>query len=265
MSGFHIIVPRLELAPYVKQYTLLRVNRSFYAMQRVLPMGCVELMMYKVGGSKRNHDWTDIPRFFVGGNRSGYLDLTPGGGEVHYISILFQPYGARSFFNFPIDEFYNRIVTVEDIGDESWRELCNRITDASDLQTDITLIENFLLKKLHYPELPHLKRIIHSIDTLYAVPDVGLVRLAEEACLSQKQFKRVFQNYVGCNPKEFMRIVRFNRVLRALKAQKPINFAQIAQEYGYSDQSHFIREFKVFSGYTPLEFLTSEVGLHHFS
>ena len=265
MSCFNIISPSLDLAPYIKQYILLKVNRQFYATQRVIPTGCIELMIYKTGRSKRNDDLTDIPRIFLGGARNSYLDLMPEGGEVHYISILFQPYSARLFFDFPINEIYNQIVSIEDIEDKSWKELCNRIMDTSDLQININLIENFLTKRLHYSKLPHLKKIIHSINTIYSVyDDVGVEMLAKNSCLSQKQFKRVFQNYVGCKPKEFMRIIRFNKVLNALKTQHFINFAQIAQEFGYSDQSHLIREFKAFSGYSPLKFLTSDTELHYF-
>ena len=36
---------------------------------------------------------------------------------------------------------------------------------------------------------------------------------------------------------------------------KEINQAQIAYTSGYADQSHFIREFKQFCGYTPMSLL----------
>ncbi len=34
-----------------------------------------------------------------------------------------------------------------------------------------------------------------------------------------------------------------------------IGFAQLSYECGYTDQSHMIKEFKLFSGYTPKEYI----------
>lgn len=73
------------------------------------------------------------------------------------------------------------------------------------------------------------------------------------SCLSKKQFERLFNSFVGVNPKEYTRIVRFQKALAYLQ-HLPIdgmNLAQIAYASAYADQSHFIREFKRFCGYTP--------------
>lgn len=228
-------------------------------------MGCVEVIIFKEGKTKINDDWADIPQFFIGGGRNSYLEMTPQGGELYYISILFQPYGARLFFDFPIDVVFNQLVSMEDIEDKSWMELRTRITDTSDIHTDINLIENLLTKKLYNNKFVHIERVINSINTISSVSDIRMTALAEDACLSSKQFKRVFQSYVGYNPKEYMRLIRFNKVFNLLRTTQLFDLAQVAQEFGYSDQSHMIREFKAFSGYTPHEFLTLNVNLHYFS
>lgn len=55
------------------------------------------------------------------------------------------------------------------------------------------------------------------------------------------------------NPKEYARIVRFQKSLKLMQNQtENISQAQIAYQCGYSDQSHFIREFRELSRYTPL-------------
>lgn len=75
--------------------------------------------------------------------------------------------------------------------------------------------------------------------------------------LSKKQFERLFHSFVGINPKEYTRIVRFQKALAQMQHQagKEINQAQIAYASGYADQSHFIRDFKKFCGYTPMSLL----------
>ena len=85
---------------------------------------------------------------------------------------------------------------------------------------------------------------------------IPVIELASIACVSKKQFERLFKELVGTNPKEYARIVRFQKSLKLLQHyQEDANQAQLAYQCGYADQSHFIREFRRFSGYTPLSLL----------
>lgn len=84
--------------------------------------------------------------------------------------------------------------------------------------------------------------------------EVRISDLSEAAHLSYKQFKRVFTEYIGVNPKDFLRIVRFQHALFVLQSSPDMNFSQLAYECGYYDQPHLINEFKIFTGYTPKEY-----------
>ena len=105
----------------------------------------------------------------------------------------------------------------------------------------------------------NIKRIAATIQQLFAMPTIPVIELASIACVSKKQFERLFKELVGTNPKEYARIVRFQKSLKLLQHYsedaKDANQAQLAYQCGYADQSHFIREFKQFSGYTPLSLL----------
>ena len=102
-----------------------------------------------------------------------------------------------------------------------------------------------------------IKRIDAAIQRIYITPQISVNELSSIASLSKKQFERLFHSFVGINPKEYTRIVRFQKALAQMQHQagKEINQAQIAYTSGYADQSHFIREFKKFCGYTPMSLL----------
>lgn len=93
-------------------------------------------------------------------------------------------------------------------------------------------------------------RVGCSIATLIKAPSTSVSSLADGACLCKKQFERVFRSTIGMNPKEYSRIVRFQKVLWILQ-RGANNYARIAVDCGYADQSHLIRDFKVLSGFTP--------------
>ena len=78
-------------------------------------------------------------------------------------------------------------------------------------------------------------------------------RIVFELLFGKKQFEREFYSYIGMNPKEYSRIVRFQKTLRQMQNQQgKINQVDLVYSNGYSDQSHLIREFKKLCGYTPL-------------
>lgn len=82
--------------------------------------------------------------------------------------------------------------------------------------------------------------------------------LANAACLCKRQYERVFRDTIGMNPKEYARIVRFQKAMWLMQRGET-NFAAIAAECGYSDQSHLIRNFKELSGHTPESLLKQHI------
>ena len=49
------------------------------------------------------------------------------------------------------------------------------------------------------------------------MPATSVTKLASVVCLSKKQFERLFNELVGANPKEYARIVRFQKSLKLLQ------------------------------------------------
>lgn len=62
---------------------------------------------------------------------------------------------------------------------------------------------------------------------------------------------RVFHERVGLSPKRYCRIARFQSALRFAGTGPAVDWARVAVEAGYADQSHLIAEFREFSGLTP--------------
>jgi AraC-like DNA-binding protein len=135
---------------------------------------------------------------------------------------------------------------------KSLNELATRIFDCENNSICISYIEKWLLSQIadNLADTTYrIKRIDAAIQRIYITPQISVNELSSIACLSKKQFERLFHSFVGINPKEYTRIVRFHQ------AGKELNQVQIAYASGYADQSHFIRDFKKFCGYTPMSLL----------
>jgi AraC-like DNA-binding protein len=87
---------------------------------------------------------------------------------------------------------------------------------------------------------------------------VRIENLARRVGLSQSALERRFRRVTGASPKQFASIVRLRHVIY-LRA-KGDDFASIAVEAGYCDQSHFIKDFKQMTDFAPESFFQRKLS-----
>ncbi len=220
------------------------------------PIGCTQIIFHKrtpLGIPELN---AVQDRLTVSGqvNFSAHLRSD---GDTEMIVAVFRPHAMGAFLHMPVSLLYNREVSGYDLGDGGLNELAERVFDCGDHALCINLIERWLLSRISFGFAErNLPRAEAAVRTILADPRVTVTELASAVCLGRKQFERVFGSLVGINPKEYTRIVRFQKSLELMRHRSgTVDSAQIAYACGYADQSHFIREFKRFSGHTPLSLL----------
>jgi len=255
MEDFQIIQPSLLLAPYVKQYWFMRITEASASTIRTVPAGQISLIFHRGNRLFSATEKDYQPRAFLCGHGKTFMDLEYS-GVVDMITVVFQPTGANTFFQFPMSEVNGLQTDLYDLEDTELLDLQKSLEDATTNQLCVLFIEQFLLKRLRNQIDYNLKRLDTAIR-LINTGQVDINALADASCLSPRQFNRVFTEYIGARPKEFQRIVRFQKALFLLQSEPTINLAQLAIECGYYDQPHLIKEFKAFSGYTPVEYLTA--------
>lgn len=251
MESFRIVSPSAALAAFVKQYWILRVGA---ASERIIPAGNIQLSFYS-GASLLLGEEAWNSQAVLCGQSTDFADLRTT-GEIRILSVVFQPYGARVFFQMPMMELCGHKIAVGDLNDPQLHELEQRIIATPDDDACIGLIETYLMKRLQGQRDYNYRRMLSAVELVNKNRgEVRLADLAGETCLSSKQFQRVFTDYVGAKPKDFLRIVRFQYALSVLQHTPGITFTRLAHECGYYDQSHLTNEFRRFSGYTPGEYL----------
>lgn len=130
------------------------------------------------------------------------------------------------------------------------RQLCS-MTDDGDI---ITSVSDFLLARLPPPD-PQAERVAAMVETIEA--DRTLLRvdqLLEKWHVGKRSVQRLFNEYAGIGPKWVINRYRMHEALEQLHRGLPVNWANLALELGYFDQSHFIRDFRSLVGHSPLEY-----------
>ncbi|CAA0092633.1 HTH-type transcriptional activator RhaS [BD1-7 clade bacterium] len=76
-------------------------------------------------------------------------------------------------------------------------------------------------------------------------------QLSEYNDLSQRQIERLFKRWLGVTPKHYQRILRTKKAIGFLQQHHTANLADVAQQFGFSDQAHMTREFRTIACVTP--------------
>ena len=88
-------------------------------------------------------------------------------------------------------------------------------------------------------------------------------KLAEAAGVSRQHLSRVFREVIGVSPKRYCRLARFHAGLAYAGAGAGVQWAEVAADLGYADQSHMIAEFRELSSLTP-DALATQRWFHPF-
>lgn len=254
MNDFDLISPHPLLAPYIKNYWILEADYAAETMERVIPFGNMQLCFYR-GEVFCGAERLDA-KSLICGQTTHYTDIVTN-AKIRIVAVVFHPYGAKAFFSMPMRVFTDLKVFVDDMDDKELKELETKLMEIDNHSECVRLIECFFFNRLSPLREYNLQRLENVMNVInQSGGQTSITALAEVACLSKKQFQRVFSEHVGANPKEFLRTVRFQRLLLLMQcATTPSNFVQLACDCGYYDQAHLIEEFKTFSGYTPKEYL----------
>ncbi|TGK49897.1 AraC family transcriptional regulator [Leptospira kanakyensis] len=244
--------PQSQLSPYIESYLFIQCDEDFN--KSILPHHSFVLTIKLKGNhhyriqSKLNH----LPPISLSGLRKTVKHNTLSKG-TEIIIVKFQPWGAFSLFNMSMYELNEIGISGFDLfAKTDLNDLHSKLQETKDNHSKIHHLENFLLKTIKNKTMD--RRILESISQMnHSQGTIKIKDIASIVNLSIDTFEKKFREVIGNTPKQFSSIIRMNSVIREIP--KYNSFTKLAYDFGYFDQSHFIKEFKSFTGKTPTEFL----------
>lgn len=171
-------------------------------------------------------------------------------GPSRVIGVHFKPGGAAALFGGAVRDLRNRTTLLEDLWGPASRDLQERLALTADPQACLRLLEQELLRRL--ASSPPMDPVVRFALGAFDVSPASMIDPVQRASgTSPAQFIRRFEAAVGLTPKRYARVRRFNALLPQLVRRGPREWALVAVEAGYYDQSHLIHEFKRLAGTTP--------------
>lgn len=253
MCGLLIFRPCRSLDAYIRYYWILRSREELSTL--TFTVGCPQLIFHRNRSLYISELRTHQPQFAISGqvNFPATLQSTD---DTEMIVVVLKPHAA-TLFDIPISAFYNHEIDGFDLGYSDLNDLARRVFDAECAEDGIRIIEQWLISRLNEKRIYDFTRIGVSLSMLFSDCKTTVRDMAYATCLGKRQFERVFFNSVGMKPKEYARIVRFQKSLWFMQTGNH-DYMDIAFNSGYSDQSHFIRECREYSGLTPSKLIVTQ-------
>jgi len=196
-------------------------------------------------------DMEDSKIYGVTKGRFSYL--LEGKGSV--FGVKFRPGAFYPFWKKSISLLTDKTLKIDQILTADVSSLESEIFKTEEDQNRIQIVERWLQDLIPEkdPNITYINSIVDKIKEDRTIQSVD--RITELFSIGKRSLQRLFQEYVGVNPKWVIQRFRLHEVAETLEKTQKLNFAELALDLGYYDQAHFIKDFKNIIGLSPEEYL----------
>ncbi|QHT67785.1 AraC family transcriptional regulator [Rhodocytophaga rosea] len=255
---FQDILPCLALQPFICTFRLVHLQFEPDAFPKTpYPTRIEQALVFFARGHIDCYDpisgmTRTIPRNALFGQQVSRLDFYQNvTADFLMLMVVFQPGGLYRLLGFSSNELTCEFCDAEPVMSTELQVVNDQIANASDYATMIDRAQEYFLRKLQ-----KVKAGAHPVDKIGQLllnnpGSCSLDWLADQACLSPRQFERKFSERVGVGPKLYSRINRFFHTLQYKEKHLHLDWLSIAVHFGYSDYDHLAKDFKQFAHVNP--------------
>ena len=252
--------PAPSLRPFVRRYIGSKEQLTAPLRRRELPTEESPLIFtfdasVRLFDTARESAYSDLSSFVAGAYDT--CQVIESATRSSGLQVDFTLLGIRLLVGRPLEDLKNRAVAVEDVFGRSAAFLTEQLHDAPTWDARFGLLDHLIAERLgRAAEVP--AGVLCAWHRLMASGGRSTITsIVDEVGWSQKHLIAQFRHQIGLSPKVFARILRFGRVVRAIKDGYPGHLADLALDHGYYDQAHLTRDVRDFAGTTPGELVSS--------
>lgn len=198
--------------------------------------------------------WVNQPLSILAGQLTKPIYIRPT-GKTGVLGVKFKPLGIWKLFSCSMSALENQTVSLRDFINLDSKTIIDSLrTTATDTKR-IEIVNTVFLSKLTSSRTTFVEHIMEKIQQTQGA--AAIATLCEEENISLRKLERIFREAIGISPKRYSRLVRFTHVFKLLH-QKSIDRTEATYLCGYFDQSHFNRDFKIFSGEDPKSYFNAD-------
>ncbi|MCX6315694.1 MAG: helix-turn-helix transcriptional regulator [Bacteroidetes bacterium] len=250
MIRYQTIAPPPTLAHYVRFGWTLESDSPY--THHSLADGCAELIFHYQGIFDEMRGDITKEKSVVSGLQGPacshrQFSITSGFGMI---GLYLYPFAINQLFGISAAALANQLPALSDLLGNEGKILEERIITAQNNNERFAILFTYLENRLRKSEslFSHVYNAVTAI--IQAGGEWNIQDLSSQYCLSTRQFERKFRDCAGFTPKRYARIIRFQKAASGYGTSFR-SLTELAHYCGYYDQSHFIHDFREFSGLHP--------------
>lgn len=258
-------IPKFPLNKFVDYFFFYEGYTPAHSVERFLPDGNVELIIDLHDKPKFIYDNETLKEIqachhvWASGVRTQPISIDSGLDAA--MIVVFKKGLAYPFFPVPMNEMADCVVDADLLWGDWFGALRERILETTDTTRRFEILEDCLLKQFA-SGLIEDPCVEYAVRQILLHPDqLSFLKMCQEIGYSQKHFINLFKSRVGITPKAYLKIARFQKAINEIEQQRTVNWSTISQDCGFYDQSHFINDFRLFSGFTPNQYLQRKIDI----
>jgi len=251
------IPPRFDLTEYIQFYRIIHFEfPDHFALPAKAypprPEHC--LQFFPIPTNLTYADRTITPKNALLSGQHTVLNYRTVTRKFIGAQVIFQPSALFRLLGIPMSELFNETIEASDVLGDEVNFTNEKLCFATQYSEIISILEQFvinLIKKQKKQSDP-FDTVAQKILTTYEKQSLDW--FVSNACVSHRQFDRKFSDRVGVGAKEFIRVARFYQAYLMKNKYPEMDWLSIALACGYYDYQHMTRDYREFTGYTPVRF-----------
>lgn len=172
--------------------------------------------------------------------------------EFLCFQVVFQPSGLHLLTGLHGTEVRNQYLHAEHFFPSHIRYINEQLYEAKSYEQMIAIVDRFVASLRLKKDSSRFDGVANQIINHHS--NVSLDWLADQSALSTKQFERNFKARTGVSPKKYLRITRFDKAFRLRNQFSELDWLSIAIQCGYYDYQHLAKDYRDFTGLSPVAF-----------
>lgn len=257
------ILPPMSLSSLIDCYWVVESNDLTISRQKIIPDGFPEIIFhygdpYRINISGK---WETQSKQLLAGQIRNHF-LLENTGLSGMIGIKLKPHALAGIFFIEMSEYTDEVVDLMSVLSEEFEEICPEMISDSPYKSKVEKLNSFF--ETYLPSVSKSDKIEQAIQLIFEKKAaLSVSDIAEMISISERQLERLFKRYIGLSPKFYCRIIRFNHIFELIQKEEK-EWGKIAQLTGFYDQSHFIKNFKEFTGEDPTKYFFDEKNMANF-
>ena len=258
------IAPEQGLEDLVECYWIIENPDPTPVIQKIIPDGFTEIIFhygdpYRI---KLDEKWKLQKKSLLAGQISKHFSLR-NTGISGIFGIKMKPTAMTHLFGLSMDRFTDRVSHLHLATKNILKPFQKKLLSNHDDQKMIEESNNFFTELVTKKKI-NLTAADEAVNTIFEKNGMlNVSDLCKTTGVGERRLQSLFSKYIGLSPKFYSRLIRFSYIFHLIQ-ENDQSWSSLAYDAAYYDQSHFIRNFKKFTGENPSRYKFDEENMANF-